>query len=190
MDVAAFDPGASGAASLLRHDLNRHGVLAYTFLDMVDIPTLPDGETRKQIDVPFVGQLLERWNPDVVVIENVQVAVYGGGDDRASASASAAAGQGFRRSSMSPSDAFRYGINCGMLRGCIMAYGFEPVMVHPRTWTSALKLKGGAAEKKAHAALIKQLVPSAAEWITLAKHDGRADSACMAYWYAQQRGML
>lgn len=185
MDIAAFDPGAHGAAALLRHDINRHGRLAFTFLDMVEIPTIEDGETRRQVDVPFIGEWLERWSPDVALIENVQVAVYGKDDARAS---EAAKGAKFRRSSMSPSDAFRYGINCGMLRGCVMAYGYEPVMVHPRTWTSALGLKGG--DKKPHAALIKQLVPSAAEWITLAKHDGRADAACMAYWYAQKRGML
>jgi hypothetical protein len=179
--VCAFDPGISGAAALLDHDLNRRGVLTYHFVEMVDLPSIPDGETRRQPDAAFIGALLERWDPDEVVIENVRPAVHGnkfGGKD------------GAAMSSMSPSDAFRFGLNCGILRGVVKAYGYEPVMVDPRTWTAALKVKGGAKNKAEHARVIKLLVPSAAPWITLAKHDGRADSACMAYWYAQKRGML
>lgn len=181
MKVAAFDPGLHGAAALLEHDLNRHGVLSYHFEEMVDIPTIEDGETRRQIDVAFVGALLERWDPDVVVIENVRPAVFRGGP---------VGPTGEEKSSMSPSDAFRFGLACGMLRGCVKAYGYDPVMVDPRSWTSSLKLRGGTKFKAEHAALIKALVPSARKWIMLAKHDGRADAACMAYWYVQKRGML
>lgn len=188
MDICAIDPGLRGAAALLRRDLNRHGRLDLTFIDMVDLETEEDGESRRQPDAAFLGALLERWDPDVVVLENVQPAVYGKGDERMSEAATAAAGRGFRKSSMSPSDAFRFGIACGMQRGIIKAYGYDPVLVHPRTWTLALGLKGG--DKKPHAARIKQLVPSAAQFITLAKHDGRADAGCMAFWYANKTGML
>lgn len=180
MDVAAFDPGLHGAAALLRHDINRHGRLAYRFIDIVDIPSIEDGERRPRVNVPFIGTLLERWGPDVVVIEAVGVPIF--------SNRNPGADKGFRQSPMSSSDAFQFGKSCGRLEGCVEAYGFEPVMANPRSWTSALGLKGG--DKKPHAALIKQLVPSAAEFITLAKHDGRADAACMAYWYAQKRGML
>lgn len=178
MDIAAFDPGLHGAAALLRRDLNRHGVLASTFLDMVDLPTIPDGETRKQIDVPFIGQLLERWNPDIAIVENVQVAVP---------PQAATTGGGGRRSAMSPSDAFRFGLSCGMIRGAIAAYNIDIVMVHPRTWTAAFQLKGG--DKRPHVAKIKELEPSCREFITLAKHDGRADAGLMALWYAEQIGV-
>src|SRR5688572_25781703 len=113
MDICAIDPGIRGAAALLRRDLNRHGRLDLTFLDMVELETKEDGETRRKIDVSFLGSLLERWDPDIVVIENVQPAVYGNSDDRMSEAAVAAAGRGFRKSSMSPSDAFRFGKSCG-----------------------------------------------------------------------------
>lgn len=188
MDIMAIDPGLRGAAALLRRDLNRHGRLDLMFLDMVDLETVDDGESRRQPDAEQLGALLEQWNPDEVVIENVQPAVYGKGDDRMSEAATAAAGKGWRRSSMSPSDAFRFGLACGMQRGIVKAFGYEPIMVHPRTWTLALGLKGG--DKKPHAARIKQLVPSAAQFITLEKHHGRADAACMAFWYANKTGML
>lgn len=180
MLIMGVDPGLRGAAALLQRDLNRHGRLDYIFLDMTDLETEPDGESRRQPDAAFLGALLERWNPDVVVIENVQVAVI---PDR-----NPGAAKGFRQSAMSPSDAFRFGLACGMQRGVVKAYGYDPVLVHPRTWTLALGLKGG--DKKPHIAKIIELVPSAAQFITLAKHDGRADAALMAFWYANKTGML
>jgi crossover junction endodeoxyribonuclease RuvC len=182
MDIAAFDPGQRGAAALLRRDWNRQGRWDYRFLDMVDLPTIPDGETRKQIDVAFLGALLERWDPDVAVIENVQVAVA---RDDPNDPQQRLYG---KRSAMSPSDAFRFGLACGMIRGVVMAYDIPVEMVHPRTWTLALGLKGG--DKKPHIARIKQLVPTAANFITLAKHDGRADAGLMAYWHAQKTGFV
>jgi len=39
-------------------------------------------------------------------------------------------------------------------------------------------------------ALIKEMHPSSAEFITLVKHHGRADAGLIACWYSEKRGML
>lgn len=184
MDIMGIDPGLHGAAALLRRDINRHGRLASTFLDFADLETIPDGEKRNQIDVEHLCELLEKWNPDVVVLENVRPAVHGnkfGGDFDGVRG-------GKEKSSMSPSDAFRFGLACGMIRATVMAYKLELVMVDPRSWTHYFKLKGG--NKDPHIALIKQIAPSCVPYITLKKHDGRADAGLMALWHSDKTGMM
>lgn len=178
MDIMGIDPGLKGSAALLRRDINRHGRLASTFLDMVDLEIEPDGEKRNQIDAGFLCDLLERWNPDVVVLENVRPAVHG----------NKFGGGGEEKSSMSPSDAFRFGLCCGMIRGIVKAYQLQLVMVDPRKWTHSFGLKGG--DKKPHIACIKELAPSSRRFITLVKHDGRADAGLIALWYSNRTGMV
>lgn len=171
--VAAFDPGLNASAALFRRggDMDEAD---QAFLDMVDLETVPDGEKR-QINPDFLCALLERWAPDVAVIENVQPMPSIPGAD------------GERRS-MGAASAFRFGLACGMIRGIVAVYQIETVMVHPQSWKRHFGLKGP--DKKPGVALIKQLQPSSAEFITLVKHHGRADAGLMALWYCEKRGML
>lgn len=180
MDIMGIDPGLRGAAALLRRDINRHGRLASTFLDMVDLETIEiANKSHRQIDGQFLCDLIERWDPDVIVLEDVQPAVrgnkFGGPDDQ-------------RMSNMSASDSFRFGRTCGIIYGIALAYQLDPVMVHPRSWTKHFGLKGG--DKKPHVECIKQLAPSCRPFITLAKHDGRADAGLMAMWHSDKTGMM
>lgn len=165
MRVAAFDPGINGSAALLRSG---------EFLDMVDLATIPDGENR-QLDAGFICDLLERWVPDEVVIENVQPMPSIPGAD------------GVRRS-MGAASSFRFGLACGMIRGIVAVYGIPVTMVHPQSWKRHFGLKG--ADKKPHVELIKDRYPSSAPFITLAKHHGRADAGLMAAWHAERAGLL
>lgn len=179
-DIMGIDPGLRGAAALLRRGWNRHGRFSYTFLDMADLETVEiENRSHRQLDTRHLRRLIERWDPDIVVLEDVQPPVrgnkFGGPDEQ-------------RMSNMSASDAFRFGRTCGIIYGIVCAYEIEPVMVNPRSWKHHFGLKGS--DKKPHVACIKQLAPSSAPFITLAKHDGRADAALMALWHAQKTGFV
>ena len=171
MLIAAIDPGLNASAALLEC-----GVGKPRFAELTDLATLPDGETNRQIHVPHLCALLERWEPDCCVIENVQVPVMG------------ANAKGQRKSVMSPSGAFRFGLGCGMIRGVVLAYQIPVTMVHPRSWTRAFGLKGG--DKKPHLAKLIELHPETAPYLLRVKDHNRSDAGLMALWYATMRGPL
>lgn len=180
MDVMGIDPGLHGAAALLRRDWNRHGLFDFRFVDMADLETMQlPNKSHPQIDGAHLGGLLEKWDPDVVVLEDVQPAVrgdkFGGPDDQ-------------RMSNMSASDSFRFGRTCGIIYGVLVAYGFEPVLANPRSWKHHFGFKGS--DKKPHLAYLREHHPSAAPFIPLAKHDGRADAGLIALWHAQRTGFV
>lgn len=173
MRIAAFDPGINASAALLLHgsemaDFETH------FVDMVDLRTVPDGENR-QLDAQHICDLMERWVPDVVVIENVQPMPSIPGADG-------------KRRSMGAASSFRFGLACGMIRGVVAVYTTPVVMCHPQSWKRHFGLKGG--DKKQGVELVKRLQPSAMPFITLVKHHGRADAGLMALWHAEKMGML
>ena len=172
MLIMAVDPGINASAALLSY--GDGGNQPTRFLDMVDLDTLPDGEKR-QIDGEALGALLERWEPDQSVVENVQPMPSIPGAD----------GQ---RRSMGAASAFRFGMACGTIRGVLMAYQVPVELVHPQSWKRHFKLKGP--DKKLGVELLKSLRPEVVEFITLVKHHGRADAGLMALWYAEKRGML
>lgn len=167
MIIIAIDPGLSGAAAIM-------GLMSREFLDIVDLRTVADGENR-QIDAAHLAGLLERYEPDHAVIENVQPMPSIPGKD----------GQ---RRAMGAASAFRFGLSCGIIRGVIRAYEIPVTMVHPQSWQRHFELSG--ADKRPHLQAIRRLYPSAAKFITRAGHDGRADAGLMAAWYCEKRGML
>jgi hypothetical protein len=173
MRIAAFDPGINGSAALLLHGAEMADFETH-FVEMVDLATVPDGEKR-QLDADFICGLMERWVPDVVVIENVQPMPSIPGAD------------GVRRS-MGAASSFRFGLACGVIRGVVAVYTTPVVMVHPQSWKRHFGLKGS--DKKQGVELIKRMYPSAAPFITLVKHHGRADAGLMAVWHAEKSGML
>lgn len=177
MLIGAIDPGVNGSAALLW--CGPGGNQPTEFADMVDIEMVPDGETRRQLNGQWFGDLLERWTPDVMVIENVQVAVM-----------PPKVPGGRRVSVMSASDAFRFGLSCGEVRGFVKAYQIDVQMVHPRTWTSHFGLKGGSKEKGSHIAKLQELQPSCMRWVNLQKHHGKADAGLMALWYSEKSGLV
>jgi len=170
--IAAFDPGINGSAALLV----RGGDFdpAPRFLDMVDLATIPDGEKR-QLDASFICDLMEKWVPDVVVIENVQPMPSIPGPDGA-------------RRSMGAASSFRFGLACGMIRGVVAVYTTPVVMVHPQSWKRHFGLKGP--DKQMSVELIKHRYPEARKFITLKKHHGLADACCLALYHAEKMGMF
>lgn len=178
MRIAAFDPGINASAALLHHGAEMDD-FETSFLDMVDLATVPDGENR-QLDVKFIGDWLVKWDPDVAILENVQPmpsAPWKRDDEE--------------RVSMGAASAFRFGMACGMIRATIVAYQVPLVMCHPTSWSNFFGLKKLGKLKKAKGAeLLKARYPSSAKFITLVKHHGRADAGLMAAWYAEKRGML
>lgn len=171
--IAAFDPGINASAVLLKHGAEMADFETH-FVDMVDLKTVPDGENR-QLDVDFICDLLERWEPDVAVIENVQPMP-------------SIPGPGGERRSMGAASSFRFGLACGMIRGVVRAYQVPVVMCHPQSWKRHFGLKGS--DKKQGVEVIKRIQPSAVPFITLVKHHGRADAGLMALWHAEKIGML
>lgn len=175
MLIAAFDPGLNGSAALLQAG-EGVGSNSYTsFVDMVDLATIDD-DSNRQIDVQWLCKLLERWQPDQAVVENVQPAVHGASPD------------GVRRSVMSASGAFRFGMTCGMIRGALISYEIPLTLVHPQSWKRHFGLKGS--DKKTGVELLKRLRPEVEQWITLVKHHGRADAGLMALWYHEKHGII
>lgn len=170
MDLISIDPGLNSSAALLRFGHNSGTV----FLDMVDLPTRADGEKR-QIDVPGLCELLERWEPDLAVVENVQPMP------------SIPGANGLRRS-MGAASSFRFGMACGMIRATLEAYELPVDLVHPQSWKRHFGLKG--ADKQPGVELIKSLQPETAQFITLKKHHGRSDAGLLALYYANKRGLL
>ena len=68
-----------------------------------------------------------------------------------------------------------YGVILGLLIGLRIPY----TIVHPRTWKKTLSVPAG---KDAARARASQLLPDAAGWWPLKKHDGRAEAALIAVW--------
>jgi len=174
MRIMAIDPGGVNASAALLLHGGEMDDFSTIFLDMVDLKTCADGENR-QIDGKALANILERWEPDVAIIENVQPMP-------------AIPDKEGNRRSMGAASSFRFGLGCGIIRGVVMAYQIPIVMCHPRSWKSHYKLKGS--DKQQDIALIKQIHPSSEKFITLMKHHGRADAGLMAAWYAEKQGML
>ncbi len=170
----SVDPGINASAALLRRDWNRHGRFDYRILDMVDLETCEDG-TNRQIDVAALGALIERWNADHAVIENVQPMPSIPGPD------------GLRRS-MGAASAFRFGMAAGMIRATILAYEIPLTLVHPISWKRHFGLKGP--DKQQSAPCLLQYCPEAAQFITLKKHHGRAEAGLLALYHAQKTGFV
>ena len=164
------DPGINASVAFLEFGEGRPS----EFIAMLDLPTMDDGENR-QIDAEKFSDYLEKFSPDIAVIENVQPMPSIPGADGA-------------RRSMGAASSFRFGLACGMIRGVVRAYQVPVVMVHPQSWKRSFGLKGS--DKKQDAAKLLELHPAAAKFITLQKHHGRADAGLMAVWYAEKRGML
>lgn len=172
--IAAFDPGGvSASAALLLHG-GEMDDFSTIFLDMVDLKTCPDGENR-QIDGAALADILERWEPDVAVIENVQPMP-------------SIPGPNGERRSMGAASSFRFGLGCGIIRGVVAAYQIPIVMCHPRSWKAHFGFKGS--DKQMSIDLIKSRYPETAKFLTLKKHHGKADACCLAAYYAAKRGML
>lgn len=166
--IIGIDPGQNASAAFM-------GLMSREFIDIVDLKTVADGENR-QIDVNHLASLLEKYEPDHAVIENVQP--MPSIPDKFTG----------QRRSMGAASAFRFGLACGMIRGVIRAFDIPVTMVTPQSWQRHFELKGS--DKKPHIEAIKKLYPSSVRFITRQMDHGRADAGLIVAWYVERREML
>ena len=76
---------------------------------------------------------------------------------------------------------FGFGVSYGLVRGVVAANFIPVTLVPPQTWKSKL---GVPASKEGARARASQLLPAFSNLWSLAKHDGRAEAALIAYYGA------
>ncbi len=80
---------------------------------------------------------------------------------------------------------FGFGVSYGLVRGVVAANLIPVTLVPPQTWKSKL---GVPASKEGARARASQLLPAFSHLWPLAKHDGRAEAALIAYYGAVHAG--
>lgn len=134
---------------------------AAEFVAVADLPVIRD-HNLAWIDGGLLrGMILDYSGPKRVVIERV----------------SAMPKQGV-------SSSFQFGVGFGSILGVVQSLGLPIEFVRPANWKRAMGL---SADK--HASLHKARLLYPAAELTLAKHDGRAESLLVATWSIRhQRG--
>jgi hypothetical protein len=116
---------------------------------------------NQQIDAHTLGRRIEQLRPDVAIIELV----------------GARPGQGV-------SSMFNFGEGCGAIRGVLVALNVPITFVPPSTWKKHFRLSKDKDESRQRAL---ELFPVSRDLFTLKKHEGRAEAALIARFYAEIR---
>jgi len=165
------DPGLSGACGAISvSDMGQP-----EFIDVMDLPVIPDGNTQRQINCEALGRWFEKIGPDTCIIENVQPMP-------------SVPGLNGQRRSMGATSAFRFGFACGQIRGCVQAYQIKCRLVHPVSWKRHFELKGPDKEQSRLMAL--KLLPAAGDLLKLKKSHNRAESLLIALYGADQLAFI
>jgi hypothetical protein len=151
--LAAIGPGQMGGLNLI---------------DCIPLPTMPDG-TNKQLNIPAIGEFLERVSPDIAFVENVTPMPSIDGGAR----------------SMGATSAFRFGMACGCLRGVLGAYSIKTVLVTPQSWKKALGFPR-ASNKEASRQMALDRFPCAAGKLKFKNTHNLAESILIALYGANQ----
>lgn len=152
-----IDPGLSGALALFRPETGD--------LDVHDMPTfiLPKGSkgSRTELDLYGLARLVDGWAPLKVraVVELVSASPQ-----------------------MGTVSAFSFGGSFWAARMALAAHFIPTELVTPQVWKRALKVP---ASKDGARARASALLPRHAALWSRAKDDGRAESALLALWAAQ-----
>lgn len=164
MVIVGIDVGINGAAAALC-PADHEGPEFIT--DAIDLPTMPDGETKNQIDERKLADWLELVGANYVVIENVRAmpSIPGLGGDRRS---------------MGAASAFRFGVAAGQIRATVRVLGITPVFVEPSSWKRHFALKGPDKEQSRQLALT--LFPASSYLLKRKKDHQRAEAMLIAKW--------
>ena len=163
MIIIGFDPGITGAACAIRTD-DMGGV---EFMELFDLPSQPDG-TKRQIHVEVLGNWLERIDPDLAIIENVQPMM----------------GKGSASQAMMGANSFRFGMACGAIRATVASYGITYKLVVPQSWKRSFNLRGS--DKEASRKMAIRHLPAAYPFLNRKLDHNRADAVLLALWGAKQ----
>lgn len=145
--IVGIDPGLTGALALLDG-------AKLTYIE--DMPVY-----NKRASGRLIGEIISRWDPDYVVIEDVHSMPKQG-----------------------VASSFLFGLNTGIVIGAVQASGVPMVKIGSGRWKMQMGLRGKP--KDASRGLAMELWPLFAEQFKLKKHDGRAEAALIARWYCHQ----
>lgn len=161
--VLGIDPGLDGAFALIDH--------GGRLVEIWDTPTLvtsPRPRLRRDYDEHAIGAWLRKVAPQISMAGIERLGAFPGKSKRQTPGSIATSN-------------FRLGLSLGILRGQLSALAIPFDLVAPQSWKAAL-MKGMPKEKSSSILRAKQLCPSAAEHLTLKKHDGRADALLIAHY--------
>lgn len=130
-------------------------------LHVEDLPVLEfkrNGKNKRDLDVSRLAKRIQGWAPSKAIVEKV----------------GAMPGQGV-------SSVFSFGKTYGAILGILGALEVPVDLVAPQVWKKKLGVPAGKDGARARAS---QLIPAGAEFWPLKKHDGRAESALIAYYGA------
>ncbi len=148
----SIDPGITGAIAVYDHNTNE-------FIAVHDMPikkTKPTKQSKSKNKVCGDGlhELFLKYNIVRAILEKVH----------------AMSGQGV-------TSMFNFGEGFGTIKGVLAAHEIPVKEITPQFWKKKCNLIG--ADKKASIAEAQIRVPGAMDYLTLKKHDGRADSILM-----------
>lgn len=164
MRVMGIDPGIKGAFAVI--ELLKDGglrlVTAQDFPILKEIKNKTKGTTRNRLDLSVLGNQLEVWSSGVKIclIEDV----------------------GKMATASDPLSAFAFGYATGAVNSLISFFGIKVEKMKPEIWKSYFAL---SSDKKKSIELALKLVPESKEFLTLLKHDGRAEAILLAYYAAK-----
>lgn len=160
MMVLGVDPGLSGALALYNP--------ATGALDVRDMPVYvtpkAGGGKRTELDLVALAHIMDEWakNPIRAFIEQVGATPQ-----------------------MGVTSSFSFGASYAAARMACAAHFIPTELVTPQVWKRALNVKGGSDKSDAVRARASALLPQHAKLWTLAKHEGRAESAMIALYGAR-----
>jgi len=166
MDILAADPGLSGGLCFMK---------AGVVVEVLDMPTLPDGAANRQLDVMAICRRIDKWKPRIAIIENVQPMPSIPGVN------------GVRRG-MGAASSFRFGFAVGQIRAIAVCYGLEVKLVTPGVWKRYYGLKGPDKEQSRQKAL--ELMPTLLPWLGRKKDHNKSEACLLAHYESERRGFL
>lgn len=172
MTIIGIDPGSDGAIAFLGEDQAVLGIADIPTITVTAIrktkegsPTKTKKGNRREIDTAAVVKILEMYVPDDILGIRSMVFI-----ERVNAMPK----QGI-------ASAFSFGKTAGLIEGVVCALKIPLEYVAPVKWTRAM-MPGTTHEKAQGIITAKRLLPTASDWLTLAKHTNRADALLIALY--------
>lgn len=148
-----IDPGVAGALALLSDD--------NILIEVVDMPVMQLGKTKRQVNAAELGKVLKRWSWDSPSRSIVATAYL--------EQVSAFPGQGVTAM-------FNFGVSYGVVQGVLGALQIPTVLITPQAWKKRARLIG---KDKDYARTLAQRLYPAAD-LALKKHIGKAEAILIA----------
>ena len=152
--IMGIDPGLSGGVAVLRSM-----PIGVEWIDGKRMPTHVVG-SKTHVKARDLQQFIQHWNPDVIVIEQVNAMPKQG-----------------------VSSTFTFGMAYGAVCALADAYAVPVEFVTPRRWKDKLGLSN---DKRASLDAASRFWPDAVDWSVKA-NDGIAEAALIAKWYTLLR---